>query len=103
MHFGKAIVIEAILTFFLVTPYSARSCHSPRTGRRVWQVWPHARNRHHLRRPAHRRRLNPARAFGPALVSGQGTAQAVYWVGPILGALVAAFLWKKLLLPKATD
>ena len=47
--------------------------------------------------------LNPARAFGPALVSGQWVSQGVYWVGPILGAVVAAFLWEKLLLPKATD
>ena len=47
--------------------------------------------------------LNPARAFGPALVAGQWISQGVYWVGPILGALVAAFLWEKVLLPKATD
>lgn len=44
--------------------------------------------------------VNPARAFGPAVVSGTFTAQAVWWVGPILGALVAANLWDRVLLKK---
>jgi len=47
--------------------------------------------------------VNPARAFGPALVSGQWIGQMAYWIGPILGAVVAALLWEKALLPKATD
>jgi len=47
--------------------------------------------------------VNPARAFGPALVSGQWIGQVAYWIGPILGAVVAALLWEKALLPKATD
>jgi MIP family channel proteins len=42
--------------------------------------------------------VNPARAFGPALVSGQWVGHAVYWVGPLLGAIVAALLWEHLLL-----
>jgi glycerol uptake facilitator-like aquaporin len=41
--------------------------------------------------------LNPARSFGPALVSGEwGGADVfllVYVVGPVVGALVAAFLY----------
>ena len=42
--------------------------------------------------------LNPARAFGPAVVSGVFTAQLAYWIGPIIGAVVAALLWDKVLL-----
>lgn len=34
--------------------------------------------------------LNPARAFGPAAVSGVWTQHLIYWAGPFLGALVAA-------------
>jgi aquaporin TIP len=43
---------------------------------------------------------NPARAFGPAIISGNLTAQAVWWIGPILGAVGAALLWDKVLLTK---
>lgn len=42
--------------------------------------------------------LNPARAFAPALLSGSMTAQAVYWIGPILGAVLAALLWDRVML-----
>ncbi|HYK12258.1 MAG TPA: aquaporin [Gemmatimonadales bacterium] len=44
--------------------------------------------------------MNPARAFGPAIVSWTLTGQVVYWIGPLLGALVAAVVWTKVLLPK---
>ncbi|HLQ58347.1 MAG TPA: aquaporin [Gemmatimonadales bacterium] len=48
--------------------------------------------------------MNPARAFGPALVAWDWHAQAVYWIGPLLGAAAAAGLWRYLLLPPgATD
>jgi aquaporin Z len=45
--------------------------------------------------------LNPARAFGPALVAWQWNAHAVYWIGPLIGAGVAGAVWKALLLPRA--
>jgi glycerol uptake facilitator-like aquaporin len=37
--------------------------------------------------------LNPARAFGPALVAQQWAYQGVYWVGPLAGAVAAASLY----------
>jgi len=37
--------------------------------------------------------LNPARSFGPALVSGMWSNHSLYWIGPILGAIVAAFVY----------
>jgi MIP family channel proteins len=46
--------------------------------------------------------LNPARSFGPALVAhefgGAGTFLLVYVLAPVLGALVAAFLYLQVLL-----
>lgn len=33
---------------------------------------------------------NPARAFGPAFASGNYTNHVVYWLGPVMGAVLAA-------------
>ncbi|XP_057213706.1 aquaporin-8a.2 [Triplophysa rosa] len=41
--------------------------------------------------------LNPARAFGPALMTNYWTYHWVYWVGPITGGVVAAALVRLLL------
>jgi aquaporin NIP len=38
--------------------------------------------------------MNPARSFGPALVSGQWRDFWIYVVGPVVGALVAAFAYE---------
>lgn len=43
--------------------------------------------------------MNPARALGPALIQGVWSDQCVYWIGPIVGALLAAVLFDKLLMP----
>ena len=37
--------------------------------------------------------MNPARAFGPALVGGVWTMHWVYWLGPVAGALIGALFY----------
>ncbi len=32
---------------------------------------------------------NPARSFGPAIISGDWQGWWIYWVGPVVGALAA--------------
>jgi len=37
--------------------------------------------------------MNPARTFGPALISGTWDDHLVYWIGPIIGAVLAALVY----------
>jgi len=43
--------------------------------------------------------MNPARSFGPALLAGAWDAQWVYWLGPLLGAVIGAALYQALRMP----
>merc|ERR1711939_427739 len=38
--------------------------------------------------------MNPARSLGPAVAAGYWHVHYVYWVGPIIGAVLAGLLWK---------
>ena len=40
--------------------------------------------------------FNPARSFGPAVASGIFEGQAAYWLGPMIGAVLAALLYDTL-------
>lgn len=97
----QAIGIELILTFFLVSAVfgTAVSSEAPRVGGfgiglvLLFDIL--------VGGPLTGAAMNPARAFGPALVSGQWLGHVVYWVGPMVGAILAALLWQYVLIPKA--
>ncbi len=42
--------------------------------------------------------MNPARAFGPSIIQGDWPNHWLYWVGPIVGAVIAALLYNDVLL-----
>jgi aquaporin Z len=100
ISFGEGIALEAIFGFFLVSAVfgTCVNAEAPRIGgfgiglALMFDVLVGGA----LTGAA----VNPARAFGPALLSGNWVAHAVYWVGPIAGGIVAALLWHHGLLPK---
>jgi aquaporin Z len=99
----EAILIEAILTMFLVSAVfgTAVSSDAPNVGGfgiglvLLFDILVGGG----LTGAA----MNPARAFGPALISGDWHGHLAYWIGPLLGAAVAALVWSKLLLPREGD
>ena len=98
--FPEGLVVEAILTFFLVSAVfgTVVNPEAPKVGGfgvglvLLFDIL--------VGGPLTGAAVNPARAFGPALVAGQWVAHVVYWVGPILGGVAAALLWEHVLLPK---
>ncbi len=98
---GPGILIEAVLTFFLVlTIYGvAVSKKAPEAifGFAIGSVLVFDIIFGGLLTGG---AMNPARAFGPALASGIWEPQPIYWIGPIIGALVASFAYEKLLMGK---
>jgi glycerol uptake facilitator-like aquaporin len=38
--------------------------------------------------------MNPARSFGPAIVAGNFAGHWIYWVAPIIGAVLATLSFK---------
>lgn len=92
---SMGILIEAVFTFFLVwTIFGAvvdKKATHPFGGLVVGFVLAIATMiGGHLTMAS----LNPARSFGPALISSHWEAHYVYWVGPIIGALAAALIYQ---------
>ncbi|MEM1060059.1 MAG: aquaporin [Verrucomicrobiota bacterium] len=102
MPYWKAFLLEFIGTFFLMTviygvavaPKEAIPAAGLAIGLTVTACI-------FLAGPSTGAAFNPARAFGPALVTGYYSTefvnQSVYWVGPILGAVAATLLYGKVL------
>lgn len=47
--------------------------------------------------------MNPARSFGPAVASGIFEGQAIYWIGPMVGAVAAALLYDTLFIRRERE
>ena len=101
VNFINAILIEALLTFFLVSAIFGAAVSSDAVpgfaGPAIGGVLAVGIL---IGTPLSGGAMNPARAFGPALVSMEWVGQAVSWIGPILGSAVASLLWANILLPE---
>src|SRR5579884_1992052 len=90
---GAGVLVEALGTFFLVTVVFGTAVHpqAPRLGGLAigltitMDILAFG--------PLTGAAVNPARAFGPALVSGTWADHWVYWVGPLLGGGAAGWLY----------
>jgi aquaporin TIP len=100
---GGTLLVEAILTFFLVTTIFGVAVDS-RGPKNVYGFAIGLTIAFDILAagPLTGASMNPARSFGPALVGGYWTGHSVYWIGPILGGAVAAVLYDAVLLRKDT-
>lgn len=96
--FQQAIALEAIMTFFLVGAVMGTvvAKNAPKIG--GFGVGMTVFIGGMISAPLTGGAMNPARAFGPAIISGNLTGQAAYWIGPLLGGILAAALWGYVLL-----
>ncbi|PKN80702.1 MAG: aquaporin [Chloroflexi bacterium HGW-Chloroflexi-9] len=87
------IGIEAVLTFFLVIVFfgTAIDARAPKIGGLAIGLTITADIL--AGGPLTGAAMNPARAFGPALLSGSWDDHLVWWIGPIIGGVVAGLLY----------
>jgi len=100
IHEDKALVLEIVMTFFLViavwaTAVDPRGAFKAIAGLAIGltitiDVL--------MGGPLTGAAMNPARAFGPEIAGGPWTGWWIYWIGPALGALLAAWLYEYLYL-----
>lgn len=93
--FGQGICLEAVLTFLLVFVIFGTAIDSrgpkPIAGLAIGLT---ITLDILMGGPLTGAAMNPARAFGPALISGYWINHSVYWIGPIIGGLLAALVYK---------
>jgi MIP family channel proteins len=91
----QALVLEAALTFFLMFVIMAVATDVRAVGQAAaLAIGGYVGLAATFAGPIAGASMNPARSFGPALVSGTWTAWWVYWLGPIGGALLGALAYQ---------
>lgn len=96
---SQAVGLEAVLSFFLVSAVfgTAVNPEAPRVGGfgiglvLLFDIL--------VAGPLTGGVMNPARAFGPALVARQWVGHVVWWVGPLAGGVLAGLVWGYALVP----
>jgi MIP family channel proteins len=95
---AQAIIIEAVLTFFLVFVVygSAVDARAPKIGGLAIGLTVALDIM--FGGPLTGAAMNPARTFGPALASGHWNNHIVYWVGPLIGGALAGLIYGRFLI-----
>jgi MIP family channel proteins len=97
-----AMVLEAVMTFFLVfvvfaTAVDERGAFNKIAGFAIGLT---VTMDILMGGPLTGAAMNPARAFGPALAANHWANHGVYWVGPLAGGFLAGLLYDSLYLKK---
>jgi MIP family channel proteins len=101
---GRGILIEAILTFFLVFVVFGTGVDQ-RFGARLGGMAIGFTVALDILAggPLTGAAMNPARWLGPAIIQGTYANAAVYLIGPVLGGVLAALIWTLVLLERRTN
>ncbi|HZT96095.1 MAG TPA: MIP/aquaporin family protein [Chloroflexota bacterium] len=100
VSFGTGVLIEAIMTFFLVFAVfgTAVDPRHPQVG--GFGIGLVVFVDVLVAGPLTGAAMNPARAFGPWVAGGYWSSNdLVYWIGPILGAIIASLIYGYVLMP----
>jgi len=93
-----AVVVESIITFFLMlSVYAVLYTNNVPAGASGLLIGMTLTADILIAGPLTGGAANPARALGPAIASGSFGSLWVYFVGPIVGALLAGFVYQYLL------
>lgn len=100
---GQGILVEAILTFFLV--FVVHGTGVDERGRRVagLAIGSVITLDILFGGPLTGAAMNPARVFGPAVAAGFWKAHYVYWIGPMLGGALGGFVYRLFIERKPID
>jgi aquaporin-4 len=93
-----AFGVEVLLTFFLVFVIMGVAIHPKApAGWAGFAIGMTVALDHFVGLPLSGASMNPARTFGPALLTGNFTAHWVYWAGPVVGGLLGALVYRYVL------
>ncbi|XP_039193244.1 aquaporin-6-like isoform X1 [Crotalus tigris] len=90
---GQAVAVELILTLQLVLCYFASTDTQRSTGSPAVIIGVSVALGHLVGHYYTRCSMNPARSFGPAVITGNFLQQWIFWVGPLIGAILASVLY----------